>query len=84
MNVRHGFTVPFGFKGTVTAIRNSSTNLERDTMYEVVFDKPFRDGMTLNCSDNRGYMLPKTAFINISYGKRLMEEKIGKPGNFNF
>lgn len=79
VNVRHGFTVPFGFKGTVTAIRNSSTNLERDTMYEVVFDKPFRDGMTLNCSDNRGYMLPKTAFINISYGKRLMEEKIGKP-----
>ncbi|XP_072396590.1 5'-3' exoribonuclease 1 isoform X2 [Diabrotica undecimpunctata] len=79
VNVRHGYSVPFGHKGTVTAIRNSSTNNERDTMYEVVFDKPFRDGLKLNCSENRGYLLPKTALINISYGERLMVEKTGKP-----
>ncbi|XP_057669654.1 5'-3' exoribonuclease 1 [Diorhabda carinulata] len=79
VNVRYGYTVPFGYKGTVTAIRTSSTNNSRDTMYEVIFDKPFRDGLKLNCLECRGYLLPKTAFINLSYGQRLMVEKTGKP-----
>lgn len=89
VNVRCGYTVPFGLKGTVISIQDSLTtlhyfNCDRDTMYEVIFDSPFQDGMKLNCSTGRGYKLPKYSFINISYGKRLMEQKTGKPGNICF
>lgn len=80
VNVRRGFSVPFGHKGTITAIQESLTGSDRDTMYDVVFDSPFKDGMRLNCSERRGYRLPKYSFVNISYGKRLMEEKTGNPG----
>ncbi|CAG9814067.1 unnamed protein product [Phaedon cochleariae] len=78
VNVREGFSVPFGLKGTVIAIQQPSTGCDRDIMYDVVFDKPFRDGMKLNCSENRGYRLPKTSFINLSYGQRLTKQKNGK------
>lgn len=77
VNTRKGFSVPFGLKGTVTAITESPTKNERDTMYDVVFDRTFKDGMELNCSAGRGYRLPRTAFIDISYGKRIYEQKTG-------
>lgn len=80
VNVRSGYTVPFGLKGTITAIQQSLTGSDRDIMYDIVFDSPFNNGMTLNCSEGRGYRLPKYSFINISYGQRLMEQKTGKPG----
>lgn len=83
VNVRCGFSVPFGLKGTVIAIQKSSTDSDRDTMYDVVFDSSFKDGMKLNCSEGRGYRLPKHAFINISYGQRLMEQKTGKPSEID-
>lgn len=79
INIRCGYSVPFGLKGTVTAIQESSTGSERDTMYDIVFDAPFKDGMQLNCSEGRGYRLPKYSLINISYGMRLLEQKTGKP-----
>ncbi|XP_074029903.1 5'-3' exoribonuclease pacman isoform X2 [Leptinotarsa decemlineata] len=78
VNVRMGFTVPFGLKGTVIGIQVANTGSERDIMYDVVFDKPFKDGMKLNCSEDRGYRVPKTSFINISYGQRLLVEKTGE------
>ncbi|XP_030763279.1 LOW QUALITY PROTEIN: 5'-3' exoribonuclease 1-like [Sitophilus oryzae] len=81
INTRKGFSVPFGLKGTVIAKTESLTNNDMDVLYDVVFDKTFKDGMTLNCSAERGYRLPKTAFINISYGRRLLEEKTGKQGS---
>lgn len=82
VNTRKGFSVPFGAKGTIIAIADSPTNNERDTMYDVVFDKPFDDGMQLNCSPRRGYRLPRTAFINISYGKRVYEQKSNKESEY--
>ncbi|XP_050302110.1 5'-3' exoribonuclease 1 [Anthonomus grandis grandis] len=78
VNTRKGFSVPFGLKGTVIAISESPEKTNRDTMYDVVFDKPFKDGMQLNCSPGRGYRLPITAFINISYGLRVYQAKTGK------
>lgn len=80
VNVRSGFSVPLGLKGTVISIQKSTSGSDRDAMYDIVFDKPFSDGLSLNCSEGRGYRLPNTAFINISYGQRLMEEKTGRPG----
>ncbi|KAJ8980060.1 hypothetical protein NQ317_012900 [Molorchus minor] len=79
VNVRNGYTVPLGLKGTVVAIHKSADGSDRDVIYDVVFDKPFDGGMQLNCSENRGYKLPNTAVVNISYGTRLMEAKTGKP-----
>lgn len=80
VNVRDGFTVPLGLKGTVIASQKSSAVDNDDEMYDIVFDSKFTGGMALNCSDLRGYRLPKFSFINLSHGKRVMEEKTGVPG----
>ncbi|CAH0556696.1 unnamed protein product [Brassicogethes aeneus] len=82
VNVRTGYTVPFGLKGTIIAIQEPSDGNDRDILYDVVFDKSFRDGMTLNCSEGRGYRLPSNAFINLTHGKRKMEARTGKPGDY--
>ncbi|KYN27760.1 5'-3' exoribonuclease 1 [Trachymyrmex cornetzi] len=67
--VRSGFSVPLGTKGTIIGIRNGSNPI--DTMYDVLFDKPFIGGLTLNgCSQFRGYRLSTMDFINISFGER--------------
>ncbi|XP_008193749.1 5'-3' exoribonuclease 1 isoform X2 [Tribolium castaneum] len=81
VNVREGFTVPLGLKGTVIAIHKSPNVLKNENeIYDIVFDKPFAGGLALNCSEQRGYRLSKISFINISYGRRQMEEKTGVPG----
>lgn len=84
VNVRCGYSVPFALKGTVISVQESLTDNDRDTMYEILFDSPFKGGMKMNCSSERIYKLPKYSFINISYGKRLMEQKTGKPGKIMF
>ncbi|RZC39325.1 5'-3' exoribonuclease 1 like, partial [Asbolus verrucosus] len=81
VNIREGFTVPLGLKGTVIAVHKPANGLtDSDEMYDIVFDKAFTGGMALNCSEHRGYRLPKTSFINITHGKRQMEQKTGVPG----
>lgn len=77
VNVREGFSVPFGAKGTIIGIRTIDEN---DKMYDVVFDKPFVGGFALNCSNGRGYRLPPVAMINISHGNRVYQGKTGVPG----
>lgn len=72
VNVREGYTVPYGCKGTVIGIHQStgkdrtlvtSTDINEDEnfemMYDVVFDQEFAGGLQLNCSPNRGYRMPK-------------------------
>lgn len=50
-----------------------------ETVYDIVFDKPFLGGMTLNCSRNRGYRCSHLYFINISHGDRLSQVKTPRP-----
>ncbi|CAG2057549.1 unnamed protein product, partial [Timema podura] len=69
VNVRESYTVPLGLKGTITGVYKFEK--EVDTLYEVVFDKPFAGGLTLNCSADRGYKLPSSAMLNLSHGQRL-------------
>nr|CAD7397262.1 unnamed protein product [Timema poppensis] len=69
VNVRESYTVPLGLKGTITGVYKFDK--EVDTLYEVVFDKPFAGGLTLNCSADRGYKLPSSAMLNLSHGQRL-------------
>lgn len=78
VNVREGYTVPLGLKGTIVGIHKVPN--EEDS-YDIVFDKPFNGGLVLNgCSPGRGYKLSKLALINVSHGIRVYEEKTGKPG----
>ncbi|KAB0798453.1 hypothetical protein PPYR_09446 [Photinus pyralis] len=80
INVREGFTVPMGYKGTITAIHKPNGNDASEGTFDVVFDKPFAGGLSINGSSNRAYQMTKPSIINISYGLRVFEEKSGKPG----
>jgi hypothetical protein len=44
INVRAGYSVPLGLRGTITAILSAAK--ERDVLYEVVFDDAFLGGLT--------------------------------------
>ncbi|GJQ70278.1 putative 5'-3' exoribonuclease [Trypoxylus dichotomus] len=79
VNVRESYTVPLGLRGTVIAIHFSEGDKD-DNYYDVVFDDVFPGGLSLNCSAQKGYRLPKTALINKSYGQREYELKAGKSG----
>lgn len=45
VNVRQGFTVPFGLRGTVVGIHPGEK--EYETIYDVVFDEKFPNGIDL-------------------------------------
>ncbi|CAL1580188.1 unnamed protein product [Knipowitschia caucasica] len=69
VNVREGFSVPLGLRGTVTGIKGADK--EADVLYEVVFDEEFAGGLNLRTSSPRGYRLPPCALINLSHGARV-------------
>ncbi|KAK4879546.1 hypothetical protein RN001_007692 [Aquatica leii] len=81
VNVREGYTVPMGFKGTIIGIHKSGTQDDDiGTTFDVLFDNVFAGGLSINTSTNRGYRMPKPALINISHGIRALEQKSGKLG----
>ena len=45
VNVRDGYSVPLGLRGTVVGIR--SAQKEQDVLYEVLFDEEFLGGLSL-------------------------------------
>ncbi|XP_028587031.2 5'-3' exoribonuclease 1 [Podarcis muralis] len=68
VNVRECFSVPLGLRGTVIGIKGASR--ESDVLYEVLFDEEFHGGLTIRSSPGRGYRIPASALINLSYGNR--------------
>ncbi|XP_022244143.1 5'-3' exoribonuclease 1-like, partial [Limulus polyphemus] len=68
INVREGYSVPLGLRGTVIGIHEGDK--VTDTMYDVVFDKSFPGGIGIRCSATRGYRLQASALINLSHGNR--------------
>jgi len=44
VNVRHGYTVPFGLRGTIIGVVTAAQS--RDIEYEIVFDEEFPCGLT--------------------------------------
>ncbi|XP_030071789.1 5'-3' exoribonuclease 1 isoform X2 [Microcaecilia unicolor] len=68
VNVRESFSVPAGLRGTVIGIKGADR--EADVLYEVLFDEEFCGGLTIRCSQFRGYRLPASALINLSHGNR--------------
>uniref|UniRef100_A0A6Q2ZQ13 5'-3' exoribonuclease 1 n=1 Tax=Esox lucius TaxID=8010 RepID=A0A6Q2ZQ13_ESOLU len=69
VNVRDGFSVPLGLRGTVIGIKGADR--EAEVLYEVVFDEEFAGGLTIRCTAGCGYRLPPCALINISHGVRV-------------
>ncbi|XP_033763186.1 5'-3' exoribonuclease 1-like isoform X1 [Pecten maximus] len=76
VNVRKGYPVPFGLRGTVTGIHIEEK--EMDTIYDIVFDEEFQGGITLRCSPGKGYRMPKSGLVNLTHGIRKNEKKTGK------
>ncbi|XP_076757496.1 5'-3' exoribonuclease pacman isoform X1 [Xylocopa sonorina] len=78
--VKDNFTVPLGYKGTVIGIQKMEPM--SDTMYEVLFDKPFIGGLSINgSSEFRVYRLSPFDFINISYGERVEHGRVALDAN---
>ncbi|KAG7262043.1 hypothetical protein CRUP_015991 [Coryphaenoides rupestris] len=69
VNIRDGFTVPLGLRGTLVGIQGADR--EAEVLYEVVFDEEFVGGLTIRCPGGRGYRLPSCSLINLSHGTRL-------------
>ena len=72
VNVREGFCVPLGCRGTVTGIQKSSSS--EDNIYEVLFDKEFQGGMSIRSSNGRSYRVPGSALINFTFHKRFIKK----------
>ncbi|XP_070562062.1 5'-3' exoribonuclease 1-like isoform X2 [Ptychodera flava] len=67
INVREGYTVPLGLRGVVVGIMTADR--PADVLYDVIFDKEFEGALVRSCG-KRGYHMPPSALINISYGIR--------------
>lgn len=74
VNVREGFSVPLGLRGTVIGVLKATR--QEDRLVEVVFDQEFHGGLALRSSPGKSYRVPRAALINISHGVR-MEKKLG-------
>jgi hypothetical protein len=68
VNVREGFSVPMGLRGTVIGIMKA-TRVE-DSLIEVVFDEEFHGGLSIRSTLGKAYRVPRAALINISHGVR--------------
>ncbi|KAL5015240.1 hypothetical protein ScPMuIL_009510 [Solemya velum] len=73
VNVRHGFAVPFGLRGTVVGIHPGER--EVDTLYAVVFDAEFQGAISVCYSSLQGYRVPPSALVNITHGERKNQNK---------
>lgn len=82
VNVREGYTVPFGLRGTIIGIRQMGDK-EADIMHDVMFDEAFPGGLSLLCLEKRSYSLPAAALVNLSHGERQQRRRqlqpLGKP-----
>ena len=82
VNIRQGYSVPIGLRGTVVGIKNTSKVM--DVVYGILFDEEFVDALPIKGLPdlpNRIYHLPVWAMINLSHGIRQHSEreKQGKP-----
>ncbi|KAL0965964.1 hypothetical protein UPYG_G00288750 [Umbra pygmaea] len=69
VNVREGFSVPLGLRGTIIGVKGAKR--EAEVLYEVLFDEEFAGGLSIRCTAGRGYRLPPCALINLSHGVRV-------------
>nr|XP_039266984.1 5'-3' exoribonuclease 1-like isoform X1 [Styela clava] len=70
VNVRDGYTVPLGLRGTIIGIHKQPG---QDALFDVIFDEEFLGGLEFGgrCPKRRGYRMPECAMVNISHGGRI-------------
>ena len=68
INVREGFSVPLGLRGTVIGLIKGTR--PEDSPVEVLFDREFHGGLNIRCSTGKAYRVPRSALVNISHGDR--------------
>ena len=73
VNVREGFSVPLGLRGTITGIHDGSK--PEEAIMEVLFDTEFSGGLSIRSSPNRSYRMPGSALINLTHGWRVLNRK---------
>jgi len=78
VNVREGFSVPLGLRGVIIRIQKGEK--VEDNLYDVLFDEVFTGGLSLRCSSGRGYRLPGSALINITFKEGGARREQGKNG----
>jgi len=47
VNVRDGYTVPLGYRGTIIGVHNGAENAKKEIMFDVLFDEEFLGGLSL-------------------------------------
>ncbi|CAL1537410.1 unnamed protein product [Lymnaea stagnalis] len=68
--VKAGYSVPFGKRGTIIGIpKEDDGGITPHSLYDVVFDEPFLGGINLRCSQNKGYRVPGSAMLNLTFGE---------------
>ncbi|CAG5133909.1 unnamed protein product, partial [Candidula unifasciata] len=68
--VKSGYSVPFGRRGTIIGIPSEEDGgVTPNSLYDVVFDEAFAGGITLRCSPGKGYRVPGSAMLNLTYGE---------------
>ena len=77
VNVRQGFSVPLGLRGTIIGVLKAPR--PEDGFVEVLFDQEFHGGLGLRTSAKKCYRVPRTALINISHGNRVQASQSGLP-----
>lgn len=68
INVREGFSVPLGLRGTIIGMQNVEKAAE--AVLDVLFDKSFPGGMAIRSSPGRSYRVPGSSVINLTFGER--------------
>ncbi|KAK3800409.1 hypothetical protein RRG08_052792 [Elysia crispata] len=68
--VKTGYSVPFGQRGTLIGVPSGEDGvLGPHSLYDIVFDKQFAGGITLRCSPGKGYRVPGSAMLNLTFGE---------------
>ena len=75
VNVRQGFSVPLGLRGTIIGILKADK--PENSFVEVLFDQEFHGGLNIRTPSKKAYRVPRTALINLSFGNRMNQN----PGN---
>lgn len=68
VNIRDGFSVPLGLRGTIIGLHKAIK--PEESMVEVLFDSEFQGGLAIRSSQGRSYRLPGSAIINITHSER--------------
>ena len=75
VNVRDGFCVPVGLRGTIIGLPSKQSTTSRDAMFDVLFDEAFLGAhQVMPGTWFSAYRVPVTSLINLTHGYRLSKQ----------